>query len=643
VSIAGDKVLEVEVTANRPDWLSYIGVAREVAAITGRKLKIPPVKNTRAPHGSGPGIKVSVEDRKLCPRYTARVIKNVKVGESPAWLKARLEAMGLRPVNNIVDITNFCLFETGEPMHAFDLDKLSGQNLTIRCAKKGEKIKSIDGAERPLESSMIVIADCKGPVAIAGIMGGAGTEVNYSTRNILLEAAEFDPVSIRRASRKLALSTDSSYRFERRVDPSNVKYASDRATALICEIAGGSAVELIDIGGKTVKIKPVTLRAAKLSSVLGIDMPQKTVKNILVGLGLKQKSSAKSKTVFEIPGFRHDLKEEIDLIEEVARIYGYNKIPDTIPAAILQPERLSSDMAALKKMRAMLTGMGLSEIITYSLLSKKAIQNSAMMPDDAVCVANPLSAEQEAMRPSLIPGMLGVVLRNINRKSKDLRLFEIGRLYSKADHGFTEKQFLGVCITGEISSWAAPTRACSFFDLKGIVEELFRGLGIRSVLFVEAADCRFSGDECASIELNNESVGMIGRVDGKVLADFDIKSSVYACEICLDKIFKYAETDVRFEALPKYPSVLRDISIIAESGTKNRAIEAVISASAGAILKTIKLVDRYSGKQIPDGKISLTYRLEYQDPSRTLEEKDVLDAQNKILSSLNSQLGAKLR
>lgn len=641
--IGGDKVLEVEVTANRPDWLSYVGVAREVAAITGRKLKVPSVEKSPGHQITKSQVKIKVEDKALCPKYTARIIRDVKVGDSPIWLKARLEAMGLRPVNNIVDITNFCLFETGEPMHAFDLEKLSGQEVVIRKARNGEKIAAIDGVQRTLEDSMLVIADSSKPVAIAGVMGGLNTEVNFSTKNILLEAAYFDPISIRRTSRKLALSSDSSYRFERRVDMSNIIYSSDRATDLICRIAGGQAGEFIGISAKPAKSKPIALSVSRLESVLGHGIPAQKAKKILIDLGLKPKTSSRDKLSFEAPGFRYDLKEEVDLIEEVARVYGYNKIPGTIPPIVAQAERVSSDMATLKKVRAALTGLGFDEIITYSLLSKKMIKNAALSAEDAVCVANPLSIEQEAMRPSLVPGMLGAALWNINRKAKDLKLFEIGHVYSKNGSDFTERQYLGVCIIGEVVNWAGGSRNYSFFDLKGDLEALFGSLGINDISFANASDCRFSGAACASIELSGGNIGMIGEVDAGVLKDFDIKLTVYMCEICLDKVYPHIGAKKRMEALPKYPSVSRDISIIADKDTPNGKISTVIRTAAGGVLKDVSLVDKYSGKQIPEGKISLTYRLEYQNPAKTLEEKEVTEVHNKVLGALGSELGAKLR
>ena len=640
----GDHVLELEVTANRPDWLSYIGVAREVAAITGKKLKLPKVSIAKAHKSTNEQVKICVEDKKLCPRYTARIIRDVKVGESPAWLKGRLESMGLRPVNNIVDITNFCLFETGEPMHAFDLDKIQGNEITVRKAKRGEKITAIDGVERALSEEMLVIADSARPIAIAGVMGGVNTEVNYSTKNILLEAAYFDPISIRRTSRKLALSTESSYRFERRVDIENILYSSDRASSLICEITGGRVDKVIDLTVKAPKGLPVTLRSPKLNSVLGFDIPIAAAIKILKALGLSLKSSSKDKAVFTAPAFRADLNSEVDLIEEVARVFGYNKIPGTVPPVVETSGKLPPVTYISGRIRNILSGLGYDEAVTYSLLSGKIIEMSdPKAASNAVTLKNPLSAEQEAMRPSMFPGMLGAVLWNINRRNKDIKLFEIGHVYSKAGDGFTEKQQLGLCITGGFSGWGNISRPYTFFDLKGSVEALFDSLKIEGIRFVSAIDSRFSAGSCASLFVSGNDIGIIGEVGRGVLAKFDIKEPVYFCEICVENLLSLIGARKKFLQLPKYPAVLRDISIIVDKGVKNEDIIAAIAECAGNILKSAGMIDRYSGKQISDGKISLTYRLEYQNPEKTLEEKDVLETHNSILRSLESKFGAKLR
>ncbi len=642
--LGDDSILEIEITANRPDWLSVIGVARETAALAGGKLKLPAVTAPQA-KGSKTGVKVSVKDKSLCPRYTARVIRNVKVGDSPAWLKLRIEAMGLRPVNNIVDITNFCLFETGEPMHAFDLDKLSGGCIIVRKAAKGEKIITIEGTEKTLDDTMLVIADDAKPVAIAGVMGGLNTEVNYSTKNILLEAAYFDPVSIRRSSRKTGISSESSYRFERRVDPENIVHASNRALGLILELAGGETGELIDVKGPTDKPRAMALKFGTLNDVLGSDISPAQTKKIVAALGMKIKSSSKDGLKLEAPGYRHDLKSQIDVIEEVARVYGYNNIPSTLPNIVAQPVRMAADMVGRNRMCECLAGLGLDEIITYSLLSKKLIAAAALPADEAIDIKNPLTSEQEVMRPSLIPGMLGTMLWNINRKAKDLKLFELGNVYMKTEGGeFGEKKHLCVGIAGQaFESWVGGVRASDFYELKGIAETLFAELGIHGASFNYAARPGLSSSECAEILIGSQGIGFLGEVSRKVLGDFDIKEKIYILEADADAIINNIAGEKTFSELPKHPSVYRDISIIADKGIHNADVITVIKAAAGPMLKEAKLIDRYKGKQIPEDKISLTYRLEYQDLAKTLEEKDVAETHARVLSSLDGKLGAKLR
>jgi len=641
-----DHVLELEVTANRPDWLSMVGVAREIAAITGKKFKVPLSSVPRSSSEKGKGIiSIKVEDKKLCPRYTARTIRDVRVGESPAKLKARLEAMELRPVNNIVDITNFCLFETGEPMHAFDLDKIEGQSIVVRRARKGEKIVTIDGVERTLDDSVLVIADSARSIAIAGVMGGLNTEVTASTKNILLEAAYFDPISIRRTSRKLGISTESSYRFERKVDLANIVYASDRASGIISETAGGSIEGFNDIGDRPASKESVSLKYSHLDKIAGVKIAPSKVKKILASLGLRARASSKDGATFEIPSFRYDLNYEIDLIEEVLRIYGYDMIPNTIPEVVEQPARMPHDMIIEKKIRTSLTGLGLDEVITYSLLSRRLLQTAGIPEEGIVEIQNPLSSEQEAMRPTLVVGMLNSILWNINRKTKDLKLFELGKVYRKGlGDDFREKEYLSIAIAGQAySTWLTGSRPASFFDLKGIVEELFLELGIEKISFRHAKAHIFSQTACASVEIDGENVGTLGELNSRALGAFDIKEPVYFCEVCVDSILKHVPEKKKFIEMPKYPSVFRDISIIVGKEVPHFDLMSSIRSAAGAILKDIKLIDRYAGRQIPEGKVGLTYRLEYQDLKKTLEDKDVLDVHAKVLRELGEKLGAKLR
>lgn len=645
--IGDDSILEIEVTSNRADCLSVIGVAREVAALTGKKLSIPPpVKLGTGSKEQRVGEKVSikVEDKKLCPRYTARIIHNVKVGESPTWLKNRIEAMNLRPVNNIVDITNLCLFETGEPMHAFDLDKIS-ERVIIRRSGSGEKITVIDGSEKILDGSQLVIADNTRPIAIAGVMGALNTEVTYSTENILLEAAYFDPVSIRRTAKSLGISTESSYRFERKVDVENIKYASDRAAGLMLELAGGQIGELLDIGKGPGAKKEVDFRYSRCNAILGEEIPPSVSKKILNSLGIKIVKSQKDKAKLRIPSFRNDLSGEIDIIEEVARIYGYDKIPVTIPNIVEEGSRISSDMAIGKLIRQNLASLGLDEIMTYSLLSKKLLDMALLSDKDTIEMKNPLNSEQEMMRPSLIPGMLLSLVWNMNRRTKDLGLFELGNIYIKNSEGkFIERKSMCIGMAGQAySSWAGGSRQSDFFSLKGIVETLFSELGIESASFKHAKNSAFASSSCAAIEISGEAVGMLGEVNKRVLANFDIKEKVYAAEIDVNSLSKHISPKKRFKEMPKYPSSSRDISIVVSGGILNADIVLLMRETAGAILKEIKLIDRYAGKQIPEGKTGLTYRLEYQDPGKTLEDRDIQSVHAAIIHRLEEKFSARLR
>ena len=646
--VPGDTIINIEITSNRPDWLSYIGVAREIAAITGEKLRVqstvhsPQSSVKKRTTNDERRTTIRVEEKALCPKYTGRVITGVAIGESPAWLKTRLGAMGLKPVNNVVDITNFCLFETGEPMHAFDLDKIEGA-VAVRRAKKGEKIATIDGLERELDETMLVISDEAKAVAVAGVMGALNTEVTTSTNNIFLEAAYFDPVSVRRTARKLGIMTESSYRFERGVDIKNIVSSSERAAGLISELAGGRAEAFRDIGSAAGKKKRlVSLRLSALNAVLGAEIPSKKVESILKALGLKKSGAAMGCIRFEVPGFRNDLKAEIDLIEEVARVNGYDKIPVTLPAIFDQPERLPLEVSVERKIRSAMSAMGAGEALTYSLLGKKAL--GSYEPTDVVLIKNPLTSEQEAMRPSLLSGMLGAVSYNINRKAKDLKLFELGNIYRPAGEKFSETMSLSAAITGDTEHfWSERSRHYTFYDIKGMLESLFTRLGLARPEIREAPDARFSKSASASVSLGGRAIGAIGEVSPAALDRFDIKAKVFYFEIDIGAIAGQAGSVKLFEELPRYPSVERDISIVAPKDASSAGIESAIRAAAGPILKELILVDRYRGEQIPSDKTGLTYRLEYRDSSKTLEEQEVAAAHSGVIEALKAGFGAVLR
>ncbi|MFH1995526.1 MAG: phenylalanine--tRNA ligase subunit beta [Candidatus Omnitrophota bacterium] len=587
-----------------------------------------------------------MDDKKLCPRYTARIIRNVKVGPSPAWLVEKLESMGLRPVNNIVDITNFCLIELGEPMHAFDLDKLAGQSIVVRAARGKEKITTIDGIERELDASILVIADSERPVAVAGVMGGLDTEVSSSTKTILLEAAIFDPVSVRRTSRKLGLSTESSYRFERRIDPDIVKAASDRAAQLILKLAGGEAGPFVDRGSSGRKKRLIGLRIDRVRDVLGVTVTPPEIKKIFTGLGLSVRSASTKKFAVAVGGWRGDLTSEIDLIEEVARIYGIGNIPVTTPEFFEQPTRISDKVEVERIARDYLNALGLDEIITYSLVSSRVIDRSGIGGEEALSIANPLSAEQEVMRPSLVPGLLNTVLSNINKGTRDVKCFEIGGVYRKAANrrGFTEEQYVGIAMTGrELAAWKQDIRNCTYFDAKGAVEALFERLGIGDAAFIPGKLPYIAAGSCADIRIGGTSAGYLGRIADHVAGAFDIKQEVFAAELRLSALLGRVNLSRRYKKPPVYPSVTRDISIVVENRVSNASVIKCIRGEGGSLVKETRPFDRYTGEQIPEGKKNLTYRVEYLDPAKTLEDAEVNEVHSRICGALARELGATFR
>ncbi|MCM8763003.1 MAG: phenylalanine--tRNA ligase subunit beta, partial [Candidatus Omnitrophica bacterium] len=525
---AGDWVFEIEITSNRPDWLSVMGIAREVAAITNSRLKIKneilKIKSqiTKSPTK----LEIKVESKEDCPLYTARIIKDVQVKASPDWMRQRLELVGIRPVNNIVDITNYVLLETGEPLHAFDLDKLmqeDGLQIFIRRARPNEKIITIDAKERILDKDILVIADSRRPIAVAGLMGGKDTEVTEDTKNILLEAAKFSPPLIRKARQKLGVNTESSYRFERDVDIGIVDFASQRAQRLIQEETGAPEV-LFKSQPKTIplkKTKAIRLRTKKISAVLGFEIPFTKTKKILQDLGLKVKTKGKDLNVF-IPSFRRDLNKEIDLIEEICRIHGYDFISSTRPSTIAQDiERSVFDLNFL--IRDILLSQGLNEVITYSLISQDLLKKCGL-DETAIFLANPLSKEVEILRPTLIPSLLTVIAHNLNHRQDLIQIFEIAKRFKVPQK---EEYFLAVGLCGikvRLTSAGRQEEKMSLLHLKGILEILFERLGIRDFGFTPTSHSTFCEGRAFSINIEDKKIGMMGEIKPEILAAFDIKN-----------------------------------------------------------------------------------------------------------------------
>ncbi|MCX5681751.1 MAG: phenylalanine--tRNA ligase subunit beta, partial [Candidatus Omnitrophica bacterium] len=555
-TIGNDTTFEFEITPNRPDCLSLLGIARELSAILNKPLKKPTVKKVKFPKNK---CDVTVTDAQDCPRYIGAVLKNVHVAASAPWLKEKIISIGARSVNNIVDLTNFCLMETGQPMHAFDLDKLAGGKIIVRRAKQGEKILAINDVEYTLDPSILVIADEKKPVAIAGIMGGKQTEVTEKTKNILLESAYFNPMVIRRASRKLALRSDSSYRFERGVDMKMVEGASGRAINLIVKEAKAEPFSFRDVykGRRTAgKSMPIVVDAEKISNFLGTDIPLAKIKNILTKLEFKTSSGPKGKLKVLPPSFRLDIKSDVDVIEEIARILGYDRLLTRLVA--VNPLNIETDPKRIfkEKLAGVLVGQGLNEVICYSMVGAKDLAASKVAGQGVVYNQNPLSEEQEIMRPSCAPSMLNVTAHNFKNGQKDLRLFEIGKIYLPSG----EKDVVSIILTGKAPhDWRQPqARAYDFYDSKGIVERIFEALKIEALSFTPVSNPSLEKDESVSIVFKGKEIGFLGRVEKEILEKWDIKhQNVFIAQFFIEALRDDQKNRVaRYAPLGEYPGVV---------------------------------------------------------------------------------------
>ena len=638
IEIDGDVVFEFEITSNRSDCLSIVGIAREISAITGESLKVPKefissgLDKTKISN-----VVVKVEDDRLCPKYTVAVIDNITIKDAPDWMQSKIKALSLRPVNNIVDITNYLLMETGQPMHAFDKDKIKGA-IIIRCAKKGEKITTIDNIQRELTKDMLVIADDSGPIAIAGVMGGLSAEVTDTTKNIVLESAVFDPISVRRTARVLGLSSDSSYRFERKPDPDMVEKASLRAINMFKDIAGGTLSGTAIIGKFKRKQFLIDYSVQDANSLLGITIPDNEQERILKALNFIV-TKTKNKWQVLSPETRKDISQHVDIVEEIIRIYGYDHIPETLPHVIGNLSLLPKDAQIRKQIKNILAMSGLNEIYTYSLVPSE--YQDIFVPKDQreklANVVNPLSREQEVMTHTLVVGMLRSMSHNINRKNTDLKFFEIGKRYTKeGKNKFNEEQMLCIGLTGLIKDgWITKARKVSFYDIKGVITQVLDSLAVKGVSFKRSDDTEHY-TTAADIYIGNEKVGQIGKLDNDVLKKFMIKEDVYTAEIKIDPIIKNSANEIKYKPVFIYPSVNRDISVISDQNMFSDQIKETVLKTASNILKEISVVDLYKGKGIPQGKINLVYRLEYRDDTKTLTEDEVETVHSKVREALSA-------
>lgn len=647
-----DEVLELEITPNRPDCLSVYGVAREVAAVTGARLKAAPVRDIK-PRGDDnieELVNISVSGPDLCPRYGARLIAGVRIGPSPAWLKARLIAAGLRPVNNVVDITNYVMWTLGEPMHAFDLAGIAGRQLTARSAVKGEEITTIDGVRRRLAPGMPVIADGEKPVAIAGIMGGRDSEVAAGSTDILLEAANFDGRSIMEASMALSLRSESSTRFEKGLDQELVLQALAMASRLITMIAGGRLVPgQYDIQAKPFEAGVIHLRPHRVAALLGAEVPAAEIRTILTKLGFKVKKEGAGLHA-GVPSFRADVEREVDLVEEVARVFGLQLIPPSLPSGMRAMGGLSWEQACRRRLVQMLAGRGLNEVITYSFIgldfADRLRLGESDIRRDAARLANPLSAEQSQMRTLMLPSLLMTVSANLAQRNFDVNIFEVGRVYYpvKGERLCDERETVAGCLCSFLQgqSWRGNTRGPDFFTGKGLVEALFKELA-GSCSVRRTKEPFLHPGKAADIIVSGSRIGYVGEVHPLVLRAFDIDRPVVAFELFLGELIASSSEIAVFEDLINFPASFQDIAVVVDEDTPAAEIIAVVREAGAPLLHNVRVFDFFTGSQVGPGKKSIALNLEFRSPQRTLTDAEVDSARALIVRALDERLKASLR
>lgn len=652
-----DFVLEIDLTPNRADCLSMVGIAREAAALFNLPLVLPPTRLSVAEDGGAVEqyVHVTIEDPEFCPRYTARYVSNVAIKPSPLWLRRRLELAGIRAINNVVDITNYILLTWGQPMHAFDYSLLDQGRIIVKRASAGECFCTLDGRERILDNETLMICDASKKIAIAGIMGGLNTEIVSSTTTVLLESAYFNPHNIRRTSRKLGLKSESSLRFEKGVDPEAVIPALNHAAQLMVELADGTIARgVIDAYPAPISPQPpIELRPSRAALILGVDISPEEAAGYLDRLTISAEPRDHDTLVAQVPSYRRDLKEEIDLIEEIARLHGYENIPVTLPgmAVFANDEKIPFDQKEV--IRSLLAHYGFFEIITYSFIAPTDIQALRLSDDhimrQCLSLSNPLSQDQSVMRTTLLPGLLLTARHNHYQNIVNLKLFEMGRVFWP-DTGSSlpqEKLMLGALLCGRRAqeAWNNPTEEVDYFDAKGVLENILDCLSISSLTF--EADTSISylhPGISARVMVNGDTVGVIGEVHPHVIENFEVSKKIIVFEIDFGKIMNYCcVKEKRLKPLPKFPAVYRDLALIARSDTESKIILETIWRAKAQYLDEVSVFDVYQGEHIPAGGKSLGYRLKFQAPDRSLTDEEVNNYYNRIVSHVTASLDVKLR
>jgi phenylalanyl-tRNA synthetase beta chain len=642
---SADAVIDFEVTANRPDCLSVAGMAREIATAYGLQVRRPVAGGsslalTSLKSVDQGDIDIAIESKELCPRYVGAVA-DVKVGPSPDWMQARLRAAGVRPISNIVDVTNYVLLELGQPMHAFDYMKLGGGAIRVRTAQPGETLRTLDGQMRTLTPEMLVIADAERAVAIAGVMGGADSEVSDETQTIVFESAYFTPQQVRRTSKALGLKTEASTRFERGTDPRLPVTAMERACALLELVRAGAARGTL-VDRYPLRLEPAVLRLRRdrITGLLGTTVPDADIKRILESLGFALREADTGWDV-TVPTRRVDVLREVDLIEEVARHYGFDRIPVTFPALTTAPPPMDPRIAQARALRAIMTGAGFSEAVTFGFVSEQAAVPFAP-ESDLVPIANPLSESFAVLRPSVLPGLVAAVAHNRRREQRDVRLFEIGARFSRSRG---ERRTLAFAWTGAVGAdhWSGGTRAIDYFDVQGVVERVCQALRVDVQMHGVAEPWLVPG-RGAAIASDGVRIGTMGLLASSIVEQNELAASdaVYVAEIDLDSVPPVDE-GLQVAPLPRHPSMTRDISILVADTLAAGTVRQTVQQNAPDTLVRVSEFDRYQGKGIPDGQVSLSLRLTFRAPDRTLTDSEVQKAVDAVLAALKERHAAVQR
>jgi phenylalanyl-tRNA synthetase beta chain len=643
-----EPVLDLEITPNRPDCLSVVGIAREVAVLTGQALRQPSFRLREEGDPAEEEFAVEILDPDLCPRYVARLIEMVDIRPAPLWMQYRLKLAGLRPISNVVDITNYVMLETGQPLHAFDADKIKEGRVLVRRAGDGEEMVTLDGVVRRLRSSSLLICDPAGPIALAGVMGGLESEVTEGTRRILLESAHFNPSSILRTAREQELPSEAAYRFERGVDPGGCLYAADRAASLMQELAGGSVRRgAIDVVPQPINPVSMRLRLPRARRLLGVELEAEWVGGVLRMLGCEVEAVQEDQMEVKAPTFRPDLEREIDLVEELARVYGYSNIPSTLPSRRARGGGLNRPQRKLREARALLTGMGLNEAISYSFVSGHDNRRFTPEGGGAVLIANPLSEEQAEMRRSLLPGLLSTLAYNHRRHQEDLGIFEMGRVFHPVEGRKQprEELWLGIALMGDWipRQWDRPAEAADFFTLKGIWEGLLEGLHFRGPSMRPLRREYLYPRRAAELLVDGVPVGEMGELHPMTLKERDLPQGITVLQANLDTLLRLQHGTAEYVEIPRYPAVQMDLSVLAPMGLEVGEMLRIIRESGGELLKEVRLFDLYRGKGVPEGTRSLTFGLTFYDLQRTLKDEEAKRSFAAIVERLQEEAGVRIR